>query len=242
MDYQHTFQRYELKYLLNSRQKAAVLSAMKPYMTGDSYPDSTVCSLYFDTPDFLLIRRSLEKTAYKEKLRLRSYGPAHSDSTVFVELKKKYKSVVYKRRIPMTLSQAERCLCPGRPFKDSSQIIREIDYFRNFYKNLAPAVFLSCERKSFTGISAPDLRITFDENILWRREQLSLCSGIYGSPILSPDTALMEIKTAGAMPLWLTETPSEFGIFRTSFSKYGKAWEAILQGYLCPEGGLRYVS
>lgn len=242
MNCQNIFQRYELKYLLNPHQKSAVLSAMKQFMTEDAWPDSTVCSLYFDTPDFLLIRRSLEKPVYKEKLRLRSYGPARPDSTVFLELKKKYKSVVYKRRISMTLSLAEGCLCLGRPFPDSSQIIRETDYFRNFYENLAPSVFLSCRRKSFAGIHEPDLRITFDENILWRREQLSLCSPIYGSPILPAGAALMEIKTVAAMPLWLTETLSEYSIFRTSFSKYGKAWEAILQEQLCSKGGLRHVS
>lgn len=243
MEYQHTFQRYELKYLLNPCQKSAILSAIEQHMTGDRYPNSTICNLYFDTPDFLLIRRSLEKPVYKEKLRMRSYGTAHSDSTVFVELKKKYKSVVYKRRVSMPLPLAERYLFLGRSPENSSQIIREIDYFRNFYQNLVPAVFLSYERTAFSGIEQPDLRITMDQNILWRREQLSLCSGIYGTPILPPNTTLMEIKTAGAMPLWLVEILSEYEIYKTSFSKYGKAYEGILleQHHPVMEGGLRYA-
>lgn len=241
MDYQNTFKRYELKYLLTSRQKAAVLNAMQDYMQGDQYQRSTICNIYYDTPDFILIRRSLEKPVYKEKLRMRSYGIAQPDSSVFVELKKKYKSVVYKRRTSMTQAQAERYLCQGCPPKKSSQIHREIDYFCEFYNNLQPAVFLSYEREAFSGIYEKDLRITFDENILWRREQLSLCSGIYGTPILSPGTTLMEIKTAGAMPLWLTKTLTEHEIYKTSFSKYGKAYEAILQEQLHHTGGLRYA-
>lgn len=241
MNYKNIFERYELKYLLTPKQKDAIFSGMQNYMQGDQYQNSTICNIYFDTPDFLLIRRSLEKPLYKEKLRMRSYGISKPDSTIFVELKKKYKSVVYKRRTSMTQSQAEHYLCKGYSLKHSSQITREIDYFCDFYQNLQPTVFLSYQREAFSGIYEEDLRITFDENILWRQEQLSLCTGIYGTAILPPGTTLMEIKTAGAMPLWLTKILSEHHIYKTSFSKYGKAYEAILQARLHHTGGLCYA-
>lgn len=253
MNDQNTFQRFEIKYLLTPHQKSAVLFAMKAYMEKDCHPSSTICNLYFDTPDFLLIRRSLEKPVYKEKLRMRSYGLPHSDSPVFVELKKKYQSVVYKRRLSMSLSQAENYLCKNIPpicdlspkilsqSRQKSQILREIDYFRKFYQYLQPAVFLSYQRKAFAGIQDKTLRITFDENILWRREQLSLEKGIYGTPILPPGCTLMEIKIPDSMPLWLAKTLSEYGIHKTSFSKYGKAYEAILSKHLHQTGGLCYA-
>ena len=61
-----TMQRYEIKYLLGAREKEAVLQAMSPYMELDEYGRTTIRNVYFDTDSFRLIRRSLEKPAYKE--------------------------------------------------------------------------------------------------------------------------------------------------------------------------------
>ena len=110
MAYQTVFKRYELKYMLTRAQKEKILQAMAPYMALDRYGKNTVRNIYFDTNDYRLIRRSIEKPAYKEKLRIRSYAQAEKDSTVFVELKKKYQGVVYKRRLP--LQEREAMACP----------------------------------------------------------------------------------------------------------------------------------
>lgn len=223
------FQRYELKYLLTPQQTSGICFALQHFMQKDKYPDTTISNLYFDTPDFLLIRRSLEKPVYKEKLRMRSYGMVTSDSTIFVELKKKYKSIVYKCRIPMSLSEAERYLYSGWQPKERSQILQEITYFREFYPALSPMVFLSYQRESFIGIQDENLRITFDRNILWRREHLALNHSTSGASLLPPGLTLMEIKVKDSMPLWLAAALSEYGIYRTSFSKYGKVYETRLQ-------------
>lgn len=112
---QSVFQRHELKYLLSPAQKEAVLAAMHPYMRLDCYGRTTIRNIYFDTDDYRLIRRSLERPVYKEKLRLRSYHAARADEAVFVELKKKYFDVVYKRRISLAQDIALRCLNEGSP-------------------------------------------------------------------------------------------------------------------------------
>lgn len=224
MGYQNTFKRYELKYLITKEQKDMIQKAFAPYMKADEYGRSTICNIYFDTPDCLLIRRSLEKPVYKEKLRVRSYGTATGDSTVFVELKKKYKSVVYKRRVSVKEREAMDYLCKGKNLPIQNQITDEIDYACTFYKNLQPTVFLSYEREAFYGREDRELRITFDENILWRDTDISLCSPIYGTSILQQGYALMEIKIASAMPLWLAELLAENRIYKTSFSKYGNAY------------------
>lgn len=232
MGYQDIFKRYELKYLVTSEQKKLLLEAMDPYMRPDEYGRSTICNLYFDTPDYLLVRRSLEKPVYKEKFRVRSYGRATRESRVFLELKKKYKGVVYKRRISAGEREAMDCLVRGKALPDTGQIAREIDYFRSLYRNLGPAVYLSYEREAFYGRLDRELRITFDHNILWRKQELSLCAESYGMPVLEPEAALMEIKLAGAMPLWLCSLLSENAIFQTGFSKYGRAYEQMLEaGY-----------
>lgn len=224
MGFQNVFKRYELKYLLTKEQKTVILEAMQPYMELDAFGRSTIRNIYYDTPSSQLIRTSLEKPVYKEKLRVRSYKTATPESTVFVELKKKYKSVVYKRRVSVAEQDAMQYLNEGKALPIENQITKEMDYFCKFYENLKPAMFLSYDREAFYGKQDRDLRITFDENILWRVEDISLCSEVYGMPIIDDEYALMEVKIAGAMPLWLAQTLSEHKIFKTSFSKYGNAY------------------
>ena len=203
MDIQNVFQRYEIKYLISKEQQERIIRGMKKYMEGDVYGRSTICNLYFDTDNYLLIRRSLEHPVYKEKLRLRSYGTAKPDSRVFMELKKKYKSVVYKRRIGMTEREAMRRLRGEESLMDT-QIGREMDYFLRQYQYPRPAVFLSYEREAFYEKADRDFRVTFDENILWRDSELSLLAGAYGMPVLDEGQVLMEIKTGASIPLWMT--------------------------------------
>lgn len=221
------FQRYESKYLMDFRQMQAVLAAMAPHMVPDEYSHSSIRNLYLDTPDYRLIRRSLEKPVYKEKLRVRSYGQAGEHDPVFVELKKKYLSVVYKRRISVPQDQAMACIDRSQPWQDS-QIGRELAYTMDFYQSLRPAVFLSYERDSFRGVEDEELRVTFDCEIRYRQEELTLDSETWGTPILPPGKVLMELKVAGGLPLWMTHVLSEQRIYKTSFSKYGAAYQSIM--------------
>lgn len=225
---QMIFKRYEIKYMLTKEQQAVIKDAMQEHMIADVHGRNTTCSLYFDTPDYLLIRRSLEHPFYKEKLRLRSYGVATPETTVFVELKKKYDSVVYKRRIGMTESEAEQFLLQHKPAADS-QICREIAYCLENYPNLAPAVMLSYEREAFYGKDDHEFRMTFDDTILWRDHHLSVKDGIFGEPVLPEDKVLLEIKTGTSIPIWLVRVLSENHIYKTSFSKYGTAYRTIYE-------------
>lgn len=228
MKYQNVFQRYELKYLITKEQQKLLLAVMEEYMEPDKFGKSTICNIYFDTPSKLLIRRSNEKPVYKEKLRMRSYGVATPDTTVFVELKKKYKKVVYKRRIHMPEAAAMAYLKEGiKPTKET-QITKEIDYFCEFYKGIEPALFMSYERKAFFSKSDSNFRMTFDENILCRDYDLSLTAGTYGTPILDKDMVLLEVKTALGIPLWLIDFLNQNKLYKTSFSKYGTAYKSII--------------
>lgn len=228
MAFQTVFKRYELKYMLTSEQKEKVLSAIKPYMELDEYGRTTIRNLYYDTDTYLLIRRSIEKPIYKEKLRIRSYGRASADSTVFVELKKKYKGVVFKRRIPMPNAQAIAWLSGKKQCDANTQISNEIDYFLKIYGSLHPTLFLSYEREAYYAKDGTDFRITFDENILCREEDLSLEAENFGNSILGGGMVLMEIKSSGAIPLWMTEVLSREKIYKTPFSKYGTAYKTLI--------------
>lgn len=221
MKAQTVFRRYEYKYLVTEEQASYILEELSALITPDRWGESLIASVYYDTPTHQLIRRSIEKPVYKEKLRLRSYGVATDSSQVFLEIKKKYKSVVYKRRILLTCDRAEAYMQGLNAFEPSTQISREIDYFKEFYAPLLPAVYVSAQREAYYGREDGDLRITFDRNILCRDTDLTLKSAPYGTSILPDGKILMEIKTGGAMPLKLAELLSRMKIYRTSFSKYG---------------------
>lgn len=228
MGYKTVFERYELKYLLTNAQKDAVLNAMSPYMALDEYGRTVIRNIYFDTPNFRLIRASIEKPIYKEKLRVRSYSKATAQINVFVELKKKYKSVVYKRRLSLPEQSAMDWVQGNRECSVKSQISSEIDYFLAYYQTLRPAVFLSYAREAYYPINGGSLRITFDDDILCRQTDLSLKSEAWGTPILDSGLTLMEIKCSGGIPLWLTRVLSENQIYKTSFSKYGTAYKKLI--------------
>lgn len=228
MDNKMVFERYEYKYLLNRRQQDAVLRAMEPYMALDEYGRSSIRNVYYDTPDYRLIRESLSQPLYKEKLRVRSYGPAAPEDPVFVELKKKYEGIVYKRRISMKAAMAEQSLLGKAPMP-ACQIGREIEAALNYYETLMPAVYLSYQREAFYSRDNSGFRVTFDDCILFRREALSLSAGDWGTPLLPQDTVLLELKISQSIPFWMARALSENGIYKSSFSKYGSAYTRWVQ-------------
>lgn len=233
MAVQTVFKRHEMKYMLTSGQKEEILRAMDAHMALDRYGRTTIRNLYYDTDTYLMVRRSLEKPSYKEKLRIRSYARAEGGSTVFVELKKKYKSVVYKRRTAMPCREAMAWIGRERRCQERSQICDEIDYVLDHYGTLHPTVFLSYEREAYYSNDGSDFRVTFDDTILVRRDGLSLESEASGTPILPAGAVLMEIKCSGGIPLWMVKTLSRLHIYKTSFSKYGTAYQNIIFPALC---------
>ena len=239
MSDQMIFKRHEIKYLITTEQLALILEEFQKHMVEDEHGESTICSLYFDTPSFQLIRRSLEHPTYKEKLRLRSYGVANDDTKVFVELKKKYKQVVYKRRITLKEKDAMRYLLRGE-IDTRTQITDEIDYFKEYYSEIAPSMLLMYKREAYYSKEDRDFRVTFDRDILWRDYDLSLDKGIYGQQILEPNQILMEVKTKDAIPLWMTKILTDNHIYKKSFSKYGTAYQTKLRDQL-QKGKLNYA-
>ena len=233
----YTFERRELKYRITDAQRAALEAAFDARMVPDEHGESTICNIYYDTADYRLIRASLEKPAYKEKLQLRSYGVTEPGGEVFLELKKKYKGIVYKRRITLPEDAAGEFIAGRAPLGEHGQIGREIEYFTAFYAPLLPAVHLSYERSAWFSREDRYLRITFDKNIRFRQEDVSLTLPAGGRRILSEGESLMEIKAAAALPLWLVSELDTLGIYQSTFSKYGEAYKAILAGAQKTFGG-----
>lgn len=221
------FCRVEQKFPISADKRYRLERLIRDRIVPDKYPRGTICNLYFDTPNFLMIRNSIDAENYKEKLRLRSYGIPSDDGRVFLELKKKYDGVVYKRREIMTYSEAKEYINTRKTPKDT-QIMREIDYVMDTYEGLAPAAFLSYDREAFVGAMDSSVRITFDSNIIYRFDDVTLEGGIYGNTILPPDMYIMEIKVLGAIPMWLVKELSACEIYKGSFSKYGTAYKNMI--------------
>ena len=221
------FERYEKKYLLTREQYEAMLRGMAAQMRPDEYGSYSISNIYYDTEDDRLIRASLEKPAFKEKIRLRSYGPADEKTPVYLELKRKAHKIVYKRRIRTTLPQAGRFFDRTDDLESEGQIGRELAVFRDYYGTLRPSCLIASDRTAFFEPGG-DLRLTVDENPRWRDEELRLDRGTEGTPLLPEGSTILEIKVQEALPLWLSSALCEGKIYQGSFSKYGEAYRQRL--------------
>lgn len=217
---QSVFERKENKYILTREEFDLIEHRLKEFMQEDRYGLYTILSIYFDTESDEIIRRSLEKPAYKEKLRLRSYGVPGPDDTVFLELKKKFKGIVYKRRTSMKLEAAERYVRDHEDKPKDDQIMKEIDWFVERYDPV-PKVCVAYDRTALFAMEDSSLRITFDFNVRCRNYDIDLSLGDHGDPLLDPGQCIMEVKALGAMPMWLCDILSDLDIYPATFSKYG---------------------
>lgn len=229
------FNRYEKKFLLTQSTYEKFIEMISERMEPDSFSKDggfyKICNIYYDTPNDELIRNSINKPVYKEKLRLRSYGTPSLEDKVYLEIKKKYKGIVNKRRTTLTLDEAYRYLqTKQRPeYKPymNKQVLSELDYFINHYE-LQPKLFLSYDRRAYFSKEDRDFRLTFDTNIRCRREDVRLEAGSYGNLLLDEDVWLMEVKILKAAPLWFTQILSELNVYPASFSKYGTEYKNMI--------------
>ena len=222
---QYVFERHEQKYRVSETERKALADLFDAHLVQDQHGVSTVRSIYYDTPDYRLIRTSIEKPLYKEKLRLRSYD--NGGQTAFLELKKKYHGVVYKRRAEVSEADMNLFLS-GQASLPESQIFHEIEYFCSYYGTLRPSVLISYDRQAYTDSGGTDLRVTLDSNIRWQTKHVTLRETSSGTLLLAPGEAVLEIKASHAMPLWLAEWLSRQGIRQSSFSKYGYLYQTVL--------------
>ena len=158
-----------MKYFLTPRQREHLLPELEEHFKIDQYGLHTISNIYYDTDNYAITRDSIDRPVYKEKLRVRAYGtPEPKTGQVFVELKKKYDHVVYKRRIAVPIGEANDFLTGGSdPEGADPQITREIRYFMQRTKP-GPKVYLSYQRIAMAGREDPELRITMDQELLWR--------------------------------------------------------------------------
>ena len=216
--------RYELKYIMSPQQTAYLQQQLVGHMVLDKYGRTSIASLYYDTPDYRLIRTSIEKPPFKEKVRLRSYGLATADSTVFLELKRKTEGIVYKRRVATTVDSVNAFFRGQGEICADGQIAREITYFRDYYRTLVPATLVIYDRMAYYQPDG-DLRLTIDHAPRYRVTDLDLSTSMEGTPLLPAGYTILEVKVQEAVPLWLCHILSAGEIYKGSFSKVGEAYK-----------------
>ncbi len=231
MAYANTFKRSEIKYLLDEKKEAELLRRISAFMREDSYSGQTISSLYCDSSDDILIRTSLDKPIYKEKLRLRAYGVPADDSTVFLEIKKKFDGIVYKRRAELTCREAMELLhsevFPEKEDYTDRQVLSEIEWLMGRY-SLKPRVALFYDRRAFFSEYDREFRLTIDSNVRFRTDRLDPRLGTDGRNVPGQPHSIMEIKTASGIPLELVSVLSELELYPGSFSKYGAVYRSGL--------------
>lgn len=219
-----SFKRHEVKYLITINQYINLMNYLSDKVEKDVFYKSTIYNVYYDTDNFELIRKSIEKPIYKEKLRIRSYDKTTLDSSVYVVLKKKYDHIVYKRREKIAYKYVlNNSFLEGA----ETQIYKEIKYFNDFYGGLTPKMFLSYEREAYYFKDDKQIRITFDTNIKYRTENVNLLPSISDIKLLPNNLVLMELKVPFSIPYNLAKYLSSEKIFKTPFSKYGTAYKQI---------------
>lgn len=220
---QCTFERVEKKFVLTQQQAERFMQDLTAYMAVDAYGQHTIRNLYYDTDDYALVRKSIAKPTYKAKFRLRAYGTPAEDSLIFAELKKKYKGVVYKRRIAERPQAIQRFLAGETLLGENPQIQRELHrYFAEH--TIRPKVFLAYERVALYGLEDSALRVTFDTHLRFRTEHLERFTDDAGTLICPDDPVILEVKLAQAAPLWLARLLSQHHLYMSSFSKYGTCY------------------
>jgi len=217
----NVFNRVETKYLITKTQYNDLIELIKKNgFNIDKYKRNTIKTLYYDTENSLLIRRSIDAPPFKEKIRLRNYGEKLSDS-LYLEVKRKYKGIVYKRRVETNIKDVIDFFNYKHNY--DTQIGKEINNFRNHYKTLKPKIMITSEREAYYS-DQTDLRITFDFNIRYNNKVLSFNENKYDGLILNDDQVLLEIKSIGSYPLWIVRYLNNNKIFKTKYSKYGNAY------------------
>lgn len=227
-------QRYEMKFILTKDQLVAFKNALTGHMEVDQYGKTSIASIYYDTPDYYLIRTSIEKPVFKEKIRLRSYGLVDNNKHIYLELKRKVSGMVYKRRISLDEDTAVSFLNKKPAMLKDDQVSHELIYFRDHFECLEPKIMVIYDRTSYAEVDG-NIRLTIDEAPRYRTHDLNLHTNMDGELLLEPGNAVLEIKVQQELPLWLVKILSDNKIYKTSFSKVGTAYKMIKENAIYQE-------
>ena len=229
------FKRIETKYVVSKENLEDLLTDLKEYLVEDDYPTSTISNIYFDTDNFDVIQDALDGNHRQEKIRMRTYlANPKSDSKVFLEVKAKdEEGIGHKFRLVSTPLAITNLMTDGKNHGQITdrQLLQDIHHLRQRYdEGLKPRMYIYYDRfsmkekETIQGYAYNKVRVTLDQNLTYRDEDVSLFKGNHGFPLLDEDTIIMEIKAPGKKPDWLQTILDKHGLEEQKFSKYSCAY------------------
>lgn len=230
-----SFKRIETKYIVAKDDVKDLIKDLKEYVVEDDYPTSTISNIYFDTENFDVIQDALAKQHRREKIRMRTYiEKPQADSPVFLEVKSKdEEGIGHKFRLVATSQAIINLITDGKVDHQiqDPDLVQEIQRLRKRYGHrLEPRMFIYYDRlslkekKSIQGYPYQKIRVTIDQNLVFRDQAVSLFDGKKGEPLLEDDFVIMEIKAPGQEPQWLKDLLEKYGLVKQKFSKYSCAY------------------
>jgi hypothetical protein len=232
--------RYERKYLVPNEQLNDLRKAIQPFVRPDllapvtlGFPQYTVRSIYFDSPDNGALFEKLEGFKNRKKLRLRGYDQGNDQSTVFLEIKRKLENRIAKTRVKTDFLSARNLLetanrdaafTPETPaYEDAGRFLYNYIRYRQTPRNL-----VVYDREPYHGKFDSGVRITFDKNI--RSRLIPALTELYddhGLKLVWEKHFILEIKYfTDYMPSWGRSLVEDFKLSHQALSKYA-------EGILC---------
>ena len=229
------FKRIETKYVVSKENLEDLLTDLKEYLVEDDYPTSIISNIYFDTDNFDVIQDALDGNHRQEKIRMRTYlANPKIDSKVFLEVKSKDdEGIGHKFRLVSTPLAITNLMTDGKNHGQITdrQLLQDIHHLRQRYdEGLKPRMYIYYDRfsmkekETIEGYAYNKVRVTLDQNLTYRDEDVSLFKGNHGFPLLDEDTIIMEIKAPGKKPDWLQAILDKHGLKEQKFSKYSCAY------------------
>jgi SPX domain protein involved in polyphosphate accumulation len=243
-------ERYELKYTIPAEWVAPISAFVEPYCSLDYHssvaPDGfyQVNSLYFDSPDFVLLRNRLGGLHDRFNMRVRTYGAAPV-APWFLEVKRKIGDIIRKYRARVKDIDLARTLDPAADpseFLASPRDAANAALFRRLAHayNAAPVVQTTYRRKAYFSVCDDYARVTFDAGMryLARTEYNPLPVEEAFAPTDLEDrfdegtSVVLELKCqAKNVPIWMVDLIRAFDLRRRSFSKYSAAMAQVFRRY-----------
>ena len=230
-----SFKRIETKYVVAKADLANLIEDLKIYLVEDDYPTSTISNIYFDTEQFDMIQEDGQGTKRKEKIRMRTYlSQVQPDNQVFLEIKSKDSTGVGRKyRLLSTPHSITQFMTKGQldsSIKDQMMIEKIQQLQEEYQQAIIPRMYIYYDRfslkekKEISGFPYNKIRVTIDQNLTYRDNNVSLFSGKDGFPLLNEDIVIMEIKAPGRKPQWLQDILDQYGLVEQKFSKYSCAY------------------
>lgn len=247
-----TLERYELKYTIPSFMVEPIVDFIKPYCSFDSYSEKSVAtdsyykvnSLYFDTPEYLFIRKRMARSENRFNMRIRSYG----DEPVppyFLEIKQRRGDTIRKFRAKCEdtfLKELSNSELKPVHFSSSEKERKNQELFFNLMQtyHANPVVLVQYMRKAFVSDVDDYARVTFDKSLRYMPQtafnvfpcERSMCPSDFQTNYDDGCSIILELKCyTSYVPMWMLDLVRTFQLRRRGFSKYSNCLKPVFDRY-----------